>query len=199
VAVSRGHRGMVQQLSSEAGLQERELISVIHFHIQISFRFSDARVHDFLRRGTKSLRKQSQPDGNARTFLVVFLVAAIFGLSYLWSPGARNAQGRMERELKALPLPPDTTDVEFTSGYQPSKGRASRVVISGRSPGELCHFFSALMINAGWQQVQETCYAGEVGHTLVSFNKGSVFCRVQYLDQDIFGKTKYAIVSTWPR
>ncbi len=50
-------------------------------------------------------------------FVLFLALLGIFGLDYLLHPGARRTQREMERELKSWPLPPDTTEQGFTSGF----------------------------------------------------------------------------------
>jgi hypothetical protein len=135
--------------------------------------------------------------GRLVTLLIIAL--GIFGVSYVLNPAARKTQQRMEQELKSLPLPPNTKEQEFNSGYQPTKGRASRTFVSTQSVKGTCAFFSPMMSVKGWQKVQEACYPAEAGHTLLSFRKGEVTCQIQYLGEDISGMMKYVVVSTWPR
>jgi hypothetical protein len=146
------------------------------------------------------LKENKRARRNGRTLPIAFvLMLAIFGLDYVLHPGARRSQQSMEQELKALPLPPDSRDNGFTSGFQPAKGRASRTITAGEHPKEFCGFYRPVMAAAGWQLTQDQCYAGDAGHVLLEFHKVTVTCRIQFLSQDVFGMTKYAIVSTWPQ
>jgi hypothetical protein len=98
--------------------------------------------------------------------------------------------------LKALSLPPLTTETDFTSGYQPSKGMAKRTIITSISAKDICSFYRPVMADLGWQLVKEECYPSSEGHTLISFHKGMVTCAINSGREDISGQ-KYVIVSFW--
>jgi hypothetical protein len=142
---------------------------------------------------------ESGSDKRLRVVALLVIVFAVIGLSYLFNPEARTTQRSVEQELRGLPLPPDTTDQGFSAGYQPSHGRASRTVVSAQSAREMCGFFSSLMVQDGWRAVERACYPGDPGRVLLSFRKGRVTCRIEYLSADVFGMKRYAIVSTWTR
>ncbi|MGA3373080.1 MAG: hypothetical protein ABSC48_15085 [Terracidiphilus sp.] len=129
-------------------------------------------------------------------------IALLFGLSimgvdYLLHPEAGRFQSQVAQELRSLPLPPLTTETDFTSGYQPSKGIAARKIITGISAKDICSFYRPVMADLGWQLVKEECYPSSEGDTLISFRKGMVTCAIHQGKEDGFSGTKYTIVSSW--
>ncbi|MGA9128556.1 MAG: hypothetical protein WB425_10480 [Terracidiphilus sp.] len=121
----------------------------------------------------------------------------IMGADYQLHPEAGQFQRQVVQNLRSLPLPPLTNESDFTSGYQPSKGMATRTIITGISAKDICSFYRPVMIDLGWQVVKEECYPSSEGHTLISFHKGMVTCAIHMGKEDNLSGTKYAIISTW--
>ena len=116
-----------------------------------------------------------------RTGVIVFVLGFVFlGLDYLIHPEAGKFQDQIVQELKSMPLPPNTAETHFESGYQPSKGRAVRTFASSPGIGHVCSFYRSIMINAGWQLVGEDCEydVEDPKQTLLEFRKGQVTWRI---------------------
>jgi hypothetical protein len=129
---------------------------------------------------------------------VLFLGLGGMGLDYLVHPEARRFQSQVVQDLRTLPVPSGTTELDFSSGYQPSKGMAERTIALGIPVKDICSFYRPIMEDSGWQIVKEECYPSSEGHALIVFRKGKVTCKIDVGHQDI-SVTKYVIVSTWPR
>jgi hypothetical protein len=135
----------------------------------------------------------------ARVFVLLLIMLAVFGLSYVFQPAARKAQKQMEEELKSLPLPPGTTEQSFSAGYQPLKGRASRTIFSVASAKDVCGFFSQTMTARGWRLLEQSCFIGDWGHVMMRFRKGQFTFELVYVHEDsATGMSTYLIASTWP-
>ncbi len=135
--------------------------------------------------------------------LVVVLAAlmvALFILGYVFDRESRSRQEAVVKELKTLPLPANVADEDFSSGYQPwSRGRASRTILAGIHPKELCDFYASLLISSGWLQTDEKCYPGDRGHVLIALRKGHQVFELVYLGGDVMGRTKYVMSEGWFR
>jgi hypothetical protein len=131
---------------------------------------------------------------------LLILTVALFGLDYAFHPQAARVQDEMVQELKTLPLPPNSTEQDLSSGFQPGTGgRASRTILTGSHAKEVCAFYSSLLSVSGWRLAQEMCYPSVEPHVLIEFRKGHEYRNITYLGDDILGRTKYAIVAGWSR
>ena len=135
----------------------------------------------------------------SRVGLLFSVMLVIFGLSYVFHPEARRNQKQMVEELKALPLPPGTSEQSFSSGYQPSKGSALRTILSAASAQDLCGFFLQTLTSKGWHLVEQSCFSGEWGHAMMVLRKGMFTCKLVYVRQNgSTGMFTYELLATWP-
>jgi len=121
----------------------------------------------------EALEKEDRRKRNQRIGVVLlFVMLAFFGLDYACHPEARRFQNAMVKELKGLPLPPDTREEDFSSAFQAEKGIATRTIDTGKTAKELCAFYGALFDTSGWQTTQDKCYqSAEAGHVLIEFRR----------------------------
>jgi hypothetical protein len=133
------------------------------------------------------------------TITVGLIVVGYFGfISILSYPGSRRLQNQTVEELRFLPVPPDSTEKDFSSGFQPGKGGAKRIIVSRLSEKDLCAFYRPIMANSGWRLVKENCYPSSEFHILMEYRKGQVSWRVSttgkyYAER----KYDYNLVSAW--
>jgi hypothetical protein len=127
---------------------------------------------------------------------MLLLGLSIMGLDYVRHPEAGKLQSQVVQELRSLPLPSNAADRDFSSGYQPEKGMASRTISFSGPVKNLCAFYSDTMPTLGWKLVKEECYPSPKGHALIAFQKGIVFCIIYSGHEDLFLK-EYEITSSW--
>jgi hypothetical protein len=102
----------------------------------------------------------------------------IVGADYLIHPGVWRFQQQVKLQLRSLPLPVGAKEVDFSSGYQPTKGRAERTFISDGDPRHVCDFYRSLMFERGWERTEENCYSPAGLETLIEFKKSKLTCKI---------------------
>jgi len=138
----------------------------------------------------------------SRLFIITIgvVIVGVHYFSYLWHPESQRFQDQVIKELRSLPVPPDSTERDFSSGFQPHVGMAERKIFSRLSEKDLCAFYRPIMANFGWRLVQENCYPSSEFHILIEYQKGQVNWRIgttgKYYAEK---KYDYDLVSTWSR
>jgi hypothetical protein len=128
---------------------------------------------------------------------LVCLVLGMGVVDYLSHSGTKATQETIKRELLALPLPRDTTQENFVSGYQPSKGSAARTVASGQSEREMCDFYAPILLQAGWKKTRDACYPASEPRVLASYARDNITFDIFFLRNNVSGNREYILQSHW--
>jgi hypothetical protein len=131
--------------------------------------------------------------------LLALLVGfSIIGVDYLLHPEAGRFQHQVELELRSLPLPPFSSDKDFTSGYQPGKGMASRTIASELPASDLCYFYTLALQEQGWQVEHRYDEPSSDGSNLAVFRRGEVTIRLSF-GRDDWSPRRYTLSAFWVR
>jgi len=107
--------------------------------------------------------------------IAVVLGFGVLGSDYLLHPEAGRFQREVIQDLRSLPLPPDSTEMDFVSWYQPSKGSAMRSFSSQSYVTAICSFYRRIMVSSGWELVTQDCFpTTDTRQPLVEFRKGQI-------------------------
>jgi hypothetical protein len=147
--------------------------------------------------------KRVMINGRLGQLLIIALVTAGVGILILdnrWSPESQRSVAQVVQELKSLPQPPQSAEVDFSSGFQPRVGKAERKIVSRLSEEELCAFYRPIMANSGWRLVRDNCDRWPGPYTLMEYQKGHVNWSLRAAIQNSSEvEHEYDLVSTWLR
>jgi hypothetical protein len=142
-------------------------------------------------------------NGGLGQLLLIALVSVGFGILLLdnrWTPESQKAVAQVVQELKSLPQPPHSAELDFSSGFQPRVGNAKRIIVSRLSEKDLCAFYRPIMVASGWRLVHEDCDHWPGYHTLMEYQKGHVNWSLRAAIQGSSEvEHEYDLVSLWER